>query len=227
MMIVSIHQPAYLPWLGYFDRIAKSDLFVCLDNVQFERNSFTNRNRIKTARGPTWLTVPVRLDGHFETTIADIEIDEMQNWRRKHLRSIEQNYSRTPNFDRKFEHLVTLYQDKTNRLADLCLNQLRFWLMELGVSTPVVRASELPASGRKSELVLELCQNAGATTYLSGPLGRGYLEEDEFSKAGIAVKYHKFVHPTYPQLYGDFLPAMGVVDYWMNCDEPNVRKGSI
>lgn len=95
-MILSIHQPAYLPWLGYFDRIARSDKFVYLDNVQFERNSFINRNRIKTANGPIWLTIPVRLKEHFNKTIADIEIDARQNWKRKHLRSIEQNYRHAP-----------------------------------------------------------------------------------------------------------------------------------
>src|SRR5215470_5119272 len=97
-MVLTIHQPAYLPWLGYFDRIAQSDAFIFLDNVQFERNSFTNRNRIKTANGPIWLTVPVRLNGHLDQTILATEIDERRDWRRKHLRAIEQNYRRAPCF---------------------------------------------------------------------------------------------------------------------------------
>ncbi|HVZ53576.1 MAG TPA: WbqC family protein [Pseudolabrys sp.] len=221
-MIVSIHQPAYLPWLGYFDRIARSDVFIVLDNVQFERNSFTNRNKIKTANGPAWLTVPVRLSGHFETTIADIEIDDTQDWRRKHLRSIEQSYSRAPDFAEKFGRLSALYEDRQHRLAPLCVTQLRFWLGELRIDTPVLLASEQPVSGRKSDLVLALCRHAGATTYLSGPLGRGYLNENEFAEAGIAVAYHDFVHPAYKQQYGDFVPAMAIVDYWMNSGDPAV-----
>src|SRR6202040_3775048 len=107
-MILSIHQPAYLPWLGYFDRIARSDKFVYLDNVQFERNSFINRNRIKTPHGPIWLTIPVRLKEHFNRTIADIEIDAQQDWKRKHLRSIEQNYRRAPDFTKKLARLAPI-----------------------------------------------------------------------------------------------------------------------
>src|SRR5450631_1867991 len=101
-MIVAIHQPAYLPWLGYFDRIAASDLFIFLDTVQFERNSFTNRNRIKTASGPIWLTVPVRLRGHMEKILNEIEIDNTKGWKKKHLRAVEQNYHRAPMFAKNF-----------------------------------------------------------------------------------------------------------------------------
>src|ERR1700730_15113013 len=225
-MIASIHQPAYLPWLGYFDRIAKSDAFVFLDNVQFERNSFINRNQIKTANGPIWLTVPVRLDAHFDKTIVDIEIDDRQNWRRKHLRSIEQSYSRTQDFAQEFRRLTAVYEGKTNKLAELCRGQLDFWLGELGITTRILRASELPVAGRGSALVLDLCKHLGATKYLSGPLGRRYLDEAEFIKAGIKIEYHEFVHPVYPQMLGEFVPAMGVVDYWMNCGKGDLFEGS-
>ena len=224
-MIVSIHQPAYLPWLGYFDRIAKSDAFILLDNVQFERNSFTNRNRIKTASGPVWLTVPVRLDAHFHKTIVEIEIDARQNWRRKHLRSIEQSYAKAPGFNTKMQRLRTIYQDKTNRLAELCGSQLAFWLAELGIGTPVLRGSELPVAGHKSALVLNLCKHVGATKYLSGPLGRGYLDEAKFSETGIQIEYQEFDHPVYRQMHGDFVPAMGIVDFWMNRGEPGAANG--
>jgi WbqC-like protein len=225
-MIVSIHQPAYLPWLGYFDRIAKSDAFIFLDNVQFERNSFINRNRIKSANGPIWLTVPVRLAAHFDKTIVEIEIDDGQDWRRKHLRSIEQSYARAQDFAQKFDRLAAIYRNRTNKLAELCRDQLDFWLSELGITTRIVRASQLPVAGRKSALVLDLCKHLGATKYLSGPLGRGYLEETEFSKAGIDIEYHEFAHPVYSQPNGEFVPAMGVVDYWMNCSQCDLFKGS-
>jgi hypothetical protein len=215
-LTVSIHQPAYLPWLGYFDRIANSDLFIFLDTVQFERNSFTNRNRIKTANGPIWLTVPVRLAGHFTKTVGEIEIDETQPWRRKHLRSIEQNYHRASAFEERFEQLGAIYGGVGGGLAALCLSQLHFWLAQLGIRTAVVPASELPVTERKSDLVLALCRCVGATRYLSGPLGRSYLQEETFAAAGIEVRYQDYVHPEYPQLYGNFLPAMGIVDYWVN-----------
>jgi len=218
--VVSIHQPAYLPWLGYLDRIGRSDVFVFLDSVQFQRNSFQNRNKIKTKNGPLWLTIPVRLNGHLDKTIADIEIDETQDWRRKHLRSIEQSYSRAPGFSEKFGRLSALYRDRQHRLAPFCLAQLRFWLDEFRIATPVLLASEQPVGGNKSDLVLALCRHVGATKYLSGPLGRDYLNEGDFAAAGVEIEYHDFAHPEYRQQYGAFVPAMGVVDYWMNCAEP-------
>jgi hypothetical protein len=218
-MVVTIHQPAYLPWLGYFDRIARSDLFIFLDNVQFERNSFTNRNRIKTADGSIWLTVPVHLQDHLNKTITEIEIDEQHDWRRKHLRAIEQNYRRASCFSGNREKLTAAYAPKESRLSELCFAQLRFWLAELNIATRIVRASELPVQERKSDLVLALCKYFGASAYLSGPLGRDYLQQQQFADAGIEVHYHDYVHPRYQQLYGDFVPAMGVVDYWMNCPD--------
>jgi len=223
-MILSIHQPAYLPWLEYFDRIARSDKFVYLDNVQFERNSFINRNRIKTPHGPIWLTIPVRLKEHFNKTIADIEIDARQNWKRKHLRSIEQNYRHAPDFTKKFNRLAAIYDTDVPRLSDFCFSQLLFWLGELEITTPILRASALPVIGHKSELILNLCRHLGAATYLSGSLGRDYLRVEEFSAAGVQVCFHEYVHPQYPQMHGSFTPAMGIVDYWMNCSEPTMFK---
>ena len=224
-MVVTIHQPAYLPWLGYLDRIARSDLFIFLDTVQFERNSFTNRNRIKSASGPLWLTIPVCLRNHLNTTIADVDIDEQRDWRRKHLSTIAQNYRGAPGFSCRFDRLAASYAKETSRLAELCFDQLAFWLVELDIATPVVRASELPIEGRKSDLVLALCRHAGAHTYLSGPFGRDYLEEKKFAEAGIEVRYHEYAHPNYPQLHGEFVPAMGIVDYWMNCPDHRLFGG--
>ena len=221
-MIVCIHQPAYLPWLGYFDRVAASDLFIFLDTVQFERNSFTNRNRIKTANGPIWLTVPVRLKNHLEKSVIEIEIDNSQSWKKKHLRSIEQNYRKAPGFAGKFERLRLLYTPDDTRLAELCYRQLLFWLSELKIATRVVRSSELGVTGSKSDLVLSLCKEVGANVYISGPFGRDYLVKRRFGEAKIEIRYRDFVHPVYPQLFGDFVPAMAVVDYWMNCAGPGI-----
>lgn len=223
-MIVSMHQPAYLPWLGYFDRIAKSDVFIFMDTVQFERNSFTNRNRIKTATGTQWLTVPVLLHEHLGKTVADIQIDERQDWRRKHLRSLEQNYRRSAAFALRYDRLAKQYSERSGFLAELCFYQLLFWLGELEITTRIVRASTLVAGGQKSDLVLSLCRAVGGTTYLSGPIGRDYLDVPSFAAAGIELRYHQFDHPTYPQLYGQFQPAMAVVDYWLNCPTLDLFK---
>lgn len=223
-MILSIHQPAYLPWLGYLDRIARSDCFVFLDTVQFEKNSFTNRNRIKTVTGPLWLTVPVKQQGHLEKKLTEIEIDNSQNWKTKHLRSIEHSYRRAPNFSSRYEKLASCFIETEILLADLCFKQLLFWLKEFNIHTPVVRASDLQVNGQKSDLVLAICQHLGAKRYLSGPQGHDYLDVASFEENGIDVSFHEFIHPVYPQLHGDFLLAMSVVDYWMNADNYAVFK---
>lgn len=223
-MILSIHQPAYLPWLGYLDRIALSDCFVFLDTVQFEKNSYTNRNKIKTSTGPLWLTVPVKQQGHLEKKLTEIEIDNSQNWRAKHLRSIEHSYRRASNFVTCYPKLASCFSESETLLADLCFKQLLFWLKEFNITTPVVRASDLQVNGKKSDLVLAICQHLGAKGYLSGPQGRDYLDVSSFESNGVDVSFHEFAHPVYPQLHGDFLPAMSVVDYWMNVDSYAVFK---
>lgn len=215
-MILSAHQAAYLPWLGYFDKIARADVFVYLDNVQFEKNSFTNRNKIKTPHGPLWLTVPVKLKGHTSTTMLDTQVDDGQPWRAKHLKTIAANYKKAPFFDYLYPKLEGLMASTEGNLAELCWAHLRFWLAELQIDTRLVRASTLPISSRKSDLVLDICRHFGTKKYVSGALGRDYLDEPSFAAAGIAIEYQNYDHPRYPQIWGEFLPYMSVIDYMMN-----------
>lgn len=216
-MIVSIHQPAYLPWLGYFDRIRQSDVHVVLDHVQFEKGSFVNRNRIKTANGPQWLTIPLQTAGHLVHSLLEMRTDPRQPWQKKHLTSLRQAYARAPGFADKWPKIEALYQAlQQPMLVDICLTQLRFWLDELGIRTPIVRASSLELGERKSALVLEICQKLKADHYLSGSLGRQYLDQPSFQAAGVEVRFQDYVDAPYPQLHGHFTPNMGVVDFWMN-----------
>jgi hypothetical protein len=216
-MILTAHQPAYLPWLGYLDKIARADVFVYLDTVQFERNSYINRNRIKTPQGVQWLTIPVKMKGHLSMTLRDTESDVTQRWHVKHLKAIAMNYRRAPHFTECFAKLERLVADVPYNLAELCWRQLRFWLDEFAIATHVVRASELPVNGSKSDLILQLARHFGANHYLSGALGRGYLAEDAFRASGISVEYQEYHTAVYPQLWGDFVPDLSVVDYWMHC----------
>jgi len=220
-MILTAHQPAYLPWLGYFDKIAAADVFVFLDTVQFEKNSFINRNRIKTAQGPQWLTVPVLTRGHLDGSLRDTLIDEHQPWRDKHLKSIAMNYARARHFDAGFEALTSLLDLSDgavqDHLAELCWQQLQFWLAALQIDTRVVRLSELGIDSRKSDLVLDLCLATGADHYLSGALGHDYLDVARFHAAGVDVEFQCYGHPVYPQCWGPFVPSMSVVDAWLNC----------
>lgn len=218
-MIMAAHQPAYLPWLGYFDRIARSDAFVFLDTVQFEKNSFTNRNRVKTPQGPAWLTIPVKVKGHTHSTMQELMIDNTQNWKIKHLKTLKMNYSKAPLFAARWPKLEELYDRPFELLSDLCFEHLGFWLRELGVSRRIVRARDLQVRSAKSDLILELCGKLGADEYLSGPFGKDYLDDAEFQAAGVKVRYHDYKAPEYPQLYGPFVPNLGIVDLWMNTDD--------
>ncbi|MCB0360768.1 MAG: WbqC family protein, partial [Bdellovibrionales bacterium] len=150
---VAIHQPAYLPWLGYFERIFRSDVFVFLDSVQFEKNSFTNRNKIKTAHGEQWLTVPVKAKGHTELSIAELGIADGEPWQKKHLKAIQLNYAKARYFSELFPKLEALYASKATTLADLCFNQLRFWLGELQIEREIIRSSTMTLEKKKSALV--------------------------------------------------------------------------
>lgn len=223
-MTLSAHQPAYLPWLGYFDKIARADVFIYLDTVQFEKNSFINRNQIKTPQGPLWLTVPVKTKGHTSGSLRTTEIDERQPWRVKHLKSIEMNYRKAARFDECFPKIEALLSMPESNLAEYCWHQLRFWLDELGIVTRIVRSSELPIANLKSDLVLELCQYFGAQHYLSGALGRDYLIEDDFSKTGIVIEYQSFKSPVYPQLWGAFMPNLSILDWWMSDAELSIFR---
>ena len=212
-MIVSINQPAYLPWLGYFDRIAVSDCHVVLDSVQFEKNSFVNRNQVRTAQGSTWLTVPVSTKGKFGSLpIKDLEIATGEHWAGKHQRTLSQAYARAPHFARHREFFDDVYSRTWTRLADLIEPITRYLCSCFRITTPMVSSSTLTAEGRKDELVLQICRELGATTYLSGPLGRNYLDESKFARAGIAVRFADYIHPTYPQAHDGFLPNMAAVD---------------
>ncbi len=221
-MIVSIHQPAYLPWLGYFARIARSDRFVFLDNVQFQRRSFQNRNRIRTSNGATWLTVPVETKGRiYTTTLAELPICNDADWRGKHLRAITHNYSKAPFRDREMPYLESVYARPWDRLAELCWSMLGHYVKRLGLTCELIRASDLdPFEHSKSALMLEICERLNASMYISGPLGRNYLDQSAFAAAGISVDYDEFEHPHYPQVYDGFEANMAAIDFMMNVADP-------
>ncbi len=216
-MIVSINQPTYLPWLGYFHRIGVSDVHVVLDDVQFEKNSFTNRNKLKTAQGWMWLTVPILASGRFGQSIKEVEISNTRNWRHKHLTSIQTNYNNARFFCEYSSFFEEMYSREWDCLLPLIDFGTRYFLDQLGIRTKLIRSSTLDVQGTKSDLVLEICQILRADVYLSGTLGRGYLDEKSFRKAGIRVVYQDYKHPVYSQLWEPFESHMSVVDLLLNC----------
>lgn len=216
-MILTAHQPAYLPWFGYFDKLVHSDIFIYLDTVQYEKNSFTNRNRIKGPQGEVMLTVPVFTKGHTSETMRNTKIDNRFDWRKKHLNSIFVNYKKAAYFEENFAKLEILYNEREDLLADFCYNQLMFWLKEFEWGrTRIVRSSALGIETKKSDLVFDLCSRFKVDCYISGALGKDYLDEAKFMSVGISIEYQDYHYPVYPQLWGEFKPFMSVLDFWMN-----------
>jgi hypothetical protein len=216
-MILSINQPAYFPWLGYFERIASSDVHIILDHVQFEKNSMTNRNKVKTSQGWAWLTVPVCSKGEFgDLSISSLKISQNKKWKKKHWNTIRAAYSKTPFFNEHSEFFEEIYSKEWDKLEPL-MNEITNYLLDaLSISTKIIRSSELDPKESKSELILELCKKAGATTYLSGPFGRDYLDLIQFQEHGIDLQFQDYQHPTYKQMHGEFLPYMSTIDLLFN-----------
>ena len=216
-MLVSINQPAYLPWLGYFERIARSDLHIVLDHVQFEKNSYTNRNKVRTKDGWIWLTVPLMTKGRFgDLAINAIEIVPGDPWARKHWATLKMTFAKAPFFRAYAPAYEALYARSWTGFMPMARAFLDQHLRDLGIGTPLRFSSEMGTGGEKSELVLNLCRAAGADSYLSGAMGRDYLDEQAFKAANISIQYQDYTHPTYSQCQPGFEPYMGILDLLFN-----------
>jgi hypothetical protein len=219
-MIVSIMQPAYLPWLGFFDRIAASDVLILLDHVLIDRNSktkFANRNRIRTPDGWTWLTVPIRSKGrHGELLLNEIEVNNETDWRAKHWRAIEMNYRRAPHFADYAAPFQAMYETEWATLAALNAAGQKIFTEALGIGTRTMLSSEMDCRETKDRLIVELCEKAGATAYISGPFGRDYLKPADFRAAGVELLFHDYDHPEYKQCFEGFEPYMSAIDLLFN-----------
>jgi hypothetical protein len=208
---VAIHQPQYLPWLGYLAKWAAADLFVFLDTVQYEKNGWQNRNRIKTPDGARWLTVPVR--ARLGTRIADVSIDVEQPWPARHLRAIEGAYAAAPYWPSVRDALGQLYAEPWDRLAPTAVASAQVLAQALGVTTETRLASSFVVddddpTGR----LVALCKAVGADTYLAGGHGARYMDGKRFADAGIRVLYQAYSHPIYAQQHGDFVPFLSGLD---------------
>jgi len=216
-VLIGIHQPHYLPWLRYFEKIARSDVFIVLDDVQYEKNGFQNRNRIKTAQGPLMLTVPVARPT--QRPIREIEIDARALWREAHRRALEMNYGKAPHFADFWPSLASLYDRPWARLADLNRAMLEVFLGQLGIATPLRFSSELAVPGEATERLVNLVRAVGGDAYLSGAYAvQTYLDADLMAAAGIRLAFQEWQAPTYPQLYpkAGFERDLSIVDLLFN-----------
>lgn len=215
-MILTAHQPVYLPWLGLFHKIALADLFCYFDIAQYQTKDFNNRNKIKTHSGEIWLSVPVESKNHFEKSVGEIRI--VQNgWQRKHFKSIQLAYQKAPYFKDHIDALEDLLLKRDYAtLSELNLDMLRYFMKSLAIDTPIVKASDYGFSGEKSDLVLDMCLQLKASVYIFGAQGRNYADADKFRVHGVEPVFQDYRHPEYRQLHGPFLPYMSVIDLLFN-----------
>jgi hypothetical protein len=214
-MRVAIHQPQFLPWLGYLDKIDRADLFVVLDSVQFKKNEWQNRNRIRTDRGWQWLTVPVL--HRFGQRIDEVRVNNTVDWRRKHLHAIELYYARAPHRDSVVEGLAALYRQPREKLADVNLAVLRWLLESFGIKTPLRLSSEMQLRDEPTERLIDICRATGATSYLAGAGARDYMDVRKFEASGFRVEFQEFRHPTYRQCHEPFVPNLSAIDLFLTC----------
>lgn len=227
MRVCAIHQPQYMPWLGYFDKIDSADVFVFLDATQFKKNEWQNRNRILAKTGPQWLTVPVK--HRFGQQIRETSVDDNSNWRRKHLNTLKACYGRSRFFGQYADEIAELLRRDWSSLSELNVAFVKYLAQQLGITSEFVLASQLQVEGRSSELLGRICQAVHADVYLSGVGGRGYLDESVFDEVAVKTEYQSFQCVEYPQLLGGFEPALSALDILFNCGDKSLavlRAGS-
>ncbi len=217
---LAILQPGYLPWLGFFDQVRRADVFVYYDDVQYDKHGWRNRNRVKSTSGePHWLTVPVRHSGLEWPSVREVEIDRRTPWARKHMGTLRQFYGRAPFASRYLPELDELLHRPWERIVDLDLALIQKLCDWLSLTAPRYRSSELGVAGERTARLVALCQRVGADRYLTGDAARSYLDTDLFTRSGITVEWQAYRHPVYPQLHGEFVPYLSVVDLLLNCGD--------
>jgi hypothetical protein len=216
-MKVAIHQPNFLPWIGYFSKISQCDTFVFLDDVQLAKG-FTPRNRLKGPNGPFWLTVPLEGGIGSRKLICDVQIAGFEPWRDVSLKTLGHCYKRAPVFDEVLGQVLAPLTNATwTKLADLNEALIQKILDYLDIHPTLVRSSDLKTAGQSTERLVSICRALGADTYLSGFGGRSYQDPHLFDAAGIKLEVYDFKHPVYPQLWGAFEENLSVIDLLFNC----------
>ncbi len=219
--VIAIIQSNYIPWKGYFDIIHSCDEFMLFDEAQYTDNDWRNRNRIKTAQGIQWLTIPVRYSGRFGQLISETEIANTQ-WYVKHWKTLQASYGRAPHFKTYRERLEALYMSMAGvtLLSEINYRFITEICAILGITTKLTWSTDYQSEGKKGDRVLSLCLDAGATTYISGPSAKSYMDDDLFERNEVQVIYKDYGgYPEYPQLYPPFEHGVSVLDVLFNTGE--------
>ena len=223
MKVVAIHQPEYLPWLGFFKKMMNVELFVFLDDVQFRKKGWQNRNRIRINDGTTLLSIPVHT--HSYPKINEVTIDNEKNWSMRHKKSILYNYARAPYFDEIKDFIESIFEKKFQYLVDLNTEIIKFVMNELEIKSKIVFSSDLEISKKGSDRVLDICKAVDADHYITGTFwAESNLRVEEFKKSNIDVEFQKFQHPIYKQIHGEFIPEMSIIDLLFNEGRKEAKK---
>jgi hypothetical protein len=214
-MVVAAHQPDYIPWLGYFHKISKADIFVFLDDVQFSNEGGHNRNLIKTPQGSQWLTVPVQKS--YYDPINKVRTMDEYGWKKKHLRSIELNYKRAPFFNEVFPVISELLLSKYLNIAEMNGAIIQRISKEFGFTASYILSSYMDIKTAGEQRIIDICRNLGARAYYSGHGAKAYQNPSHFAEYKIELIYSDYRPVQYPQLWGEFTENLSVVDYVMNC----------
>ena len=224
--VVVIHQPDFVPYLGFFHRFLHADFYIALDHVQYVNGSsraWTHRDKIKTAQGEKWLTVSVKKAPR-DTAINQIELSKDTHWRQDNLSLLEQNYRKTPFYGELMPEIERLYAQPLHLLHDFNMASIELLMDLLDVRIPWVWSSSLDPVGAKNELLVNLLKKVSATHYLSGVGARDYFDPTPFREANIEVVWQNFNHPVYPQLNSEFIPYLSSIDLLFNCGVEQSRK---
>ncbi|MBU1627681.1 WbqC family protein [bacterium] len=224
MSKIMILQPGYLPWLGFFDMMNKSDTLIIHDDLQYDKGSWRNRNRIRTKEAWCWLTVPVYLKGHSKEKILDIKIDNTKQWKSRQQNLIRASYNKAPFFDKYFDPLKDILNKDWDFLVDLDIELINWIVKELGIQKKILYSHDLKLDGTRSTMrLISICKQLDSDTYLSGSRGRNYIQEDIFKKEGVKLEYHDYDHPIYIQQFDGFIPYMSIIDLLFNIGPDSLK----
>ncbi|MBI4616141.1 MAG: WbqC family protein [Planctomycetes bacterium] len=225
MTRVTIHQPNYLPYLGILDKIDRADVFVLLDTAQYVRDQFMNRNQIRTRQGSAWLTIPIPVSDCYLKRICDVPLPADGRWREKHWKSIQTHYGGSRHFEEYAPPLCELYAREWPGLSRMSEAILAWLLDAFGIRSRILRASEMDLGPelRASDLLVDIAKRVGAERYLSGASGRKYLEAEKFVRAGVALEFQDYHHPTYRQRFEGFVKNLAAIDLLFNEGPDSLR----
>ena len=221
-----IHQPDFLPHLGFFDRLLHADVFVLLDSAQYvdsTSRSWTHRDKIKTPKGARWISLSVK-SAPRDTPIREIELSEKVDWRKDHINLLRENYRKSLYFAEIFPEIEQLYAYPYTKLSDFNRASIELLMRLFDIRIETVAATSLSPQGKSNELLVDILKKIGADRYLSGPGARAYFRPEPFAAAGVEVLWQDFRHPVYTQLHGDFVPYLSSIDLLLNCGIDQSRK---